>query len=258
MGTDVALTYDPADLNTPNGPLPVSVEYTPTPSGSTVTYSLSGNITFNFDGCSGCPTTLPFSATSATNTFTAPMGADAPVTIPGTSSGLTLTVGGLDVITASIGSSLTLAPASPGLLPGLGGAAGLVQVTGASGAPVLPIEWDSSGSSQNFTLTTPANPTPLGISVGPLVHWLSTSGSAEINLHWTQDFQTAVEVAADIAGDCVLPFCVPVCTAFDCTVSDPSPIRPLLRRPGAGVQRCRARHDDRERDRRRGGTARGQ
>jgi hypothetical protein len=224
LGTDVALTYDPSDLNTPNGPLPVSVKYTPTPGGSTVSYSLTGNMTFNFDGCSGCPETVPFSATSAPNTFTAPMDSDSPVTIPGSSTGLTLNVAGLDVITATLGSSLTLAPASPGLLPGLGGAAAVVQVSGASGAPVLPIEWDSSGSSQSFTLTTPNNPGPLGISLSPLVHWVATSGSAQINLHWTNDFQNAVSIAADIAGDCILPFCVPVCVAFDCTVSDPSPI----------------------------------
>jgi hypothetical protein len=225
MGTDVALTYDPSDLNSPNSPLPVSVKYTPTPGGSTVSYSLSGTMTFNFDGCTGgCPEHVPFNATSDSNTFTAPMGSDSPVTIPGTSSGLTLTVGGLDVITATLGSSLTLAPASPGLLPGLGGAGALVQVTGASGAPTLPIEWDSAGSSQSFTLTTPSSPAPLGISLQPLMHWVSTSGNAQINLHWTDDFQNAVTIAADIAGDCILPFCVPVCFAFDCTVSDPSPV----------------------------------
>jgi hypothetical protein len=55
LGTDVAMTYDPSDLNTPNSPLPVSIKYTPTPGGSTVSYSLSGSMTFNFDGCSGCP-----------------------------------------------------------------------------------------------------------------------------------------------------------------------------------------------------------
>ena len=92
LGTDVALTYDPADLNTPNGPLPVSIKYTPTPNGSTVSYSLSGNMTFNFDGCTDCPKTLPFNASSAPNTFTAPMGSDSPVTIPGSSSGITLNV----------------------------------------------------------------------------------------------------------------------------------------------------------------------
>ena len=217
LGTDVALTYDPADLNTPNGPLPVSVKYTPTPGGSTVSYSLSGNMTFNFDGCLDCPKTLPFNTSSAPNTFTAPMGSDSPVTIPGTSSGITLNVAGLDVITASLAGSLTLAPAGPGLVPGLGGAAAVVQVTGASGAPALPIEWDSSGSDQSFTLTTPATPAPLGISLSPLLHWVGTSGNAQINLHWTNDFQDAVAVVADIvtAG---------VCVFADCSISDPAPI----------------------------------
>ena len=224
LGTDVALTYDPADLNTPNAPLPVSITYTPTPGGSTVTYSLKGDMTFNFDGCSGCPETRSFDASSAPNSFTAPMDSDSPITIPGSSSGLTLNVAGLDVITAKLASSLTLAPAPPGLVPGLGGAAALVQVTGASGAPVLPLEWDSSGAAQSFTLTTPASPQPLGISLGPVVHWVATSGHAQIDLHWTDDFQNAVEIAGDIAGDCILPFCVPVCTAFDCSVDDPSPI----------------------------------
>ena len=224
LATDVALSYNPADLNTPNGPLPVSVTYTPTPGGSTATYSLTGSMTFNFDGCVSCPETLPFSATSAPNAFTAPMDGDSPITIPGSSTSLTLIVGGLKVMTAQLGSSLTLAPAAPGLVPGLGGAAAVVTVTGASGAPVLPIEWDSSGSAQTFTLTAPASPTPLGISLGPLVHWVSTSGSAQIDLHWTSDFQTAVTVAADLAGDCILPFCVPICSVFSCTVSDPSPV----------------------------------
>jgi hypothetical protein len=217
MGADVALTYNPDDLNTPGGPLPVSVKYTPTTNGSTVSYSLSGNMTFNFDGCSGCPTTLPFSATSAANSFTAPMDSDAPITIPGTSTGLTLSVGSLDVITASLGSTLTLAPAPSGGLPGLGGAAAGIQVTGASGAPVLPIEWDSAGSDQNFTLTAPASPTPVGISLTPLVHWVGTSGSAQINLHWTDDFQNLVAVLADIAS-------AGVCIVADCSISDPSPV----------------------------------
>jgi hypothetical protein len=217
LGTDVALTYDPANLNTPNGPLPVSVKYTPTPNGSTVSYSLNGNITFDFTGCTNCPATLPFNATSAANTFTAPMGADAPVSIPGTSSGITLNVAGLDVITASLGSSLTLAPAPAGGVPGLGGAAALVQVTGASGAPVLPVEWDSSGATQNFNLMTPANPAALGISLSPLLHWVGTSGSAQINLHWTDDFRDLVEVLADIAS-------AGVCLIADCSIDDPDPI----------------------------------
>jgi hypothetical protein len=217
LGTDVALTYNPDDLNTPGGPMPVSVKYTPTPGGSTVSYSLDGDMTFNFDGCSGCPETLPFNASSAPNTFTAPMDSDAPVTIPGTSSGLTLNVGSLPVITASLGSSLTLAPAPSGGLPGLGGAAAGVQVTGASGAPILPVEWDSSGSTKAFTLTAPASPTPVGISLTPLVHWVGTSGNAQINFHWTSQFQNLVAVLADIAS-------AGVCLIADCSISDPGPV----------------------------------
>jgi hypothetical protein len=217
LATDVAMTYNPSDLNTPNGPLPVDLKYTPTPNGSTVTYSLNGTMTFNFDGCPSCPDVVPFSASSAPNSFTAPMGSDAPVTIPGTSSGITLNVGGLDVITASLGSALTLAPAPQGSLPGLGGAAAEVQVDGASGSPVLPIEWDNAGSDQSFTLTTPSNPTPLGVKLSPLLHWVSTSGNAQINLHWTDDFQNTVGVIADIvtAG---------VCLIVDCSIPDPSPV----------------------------------
>jgi hypothetical protein len=217
LATDVAMTYNPSDLNTPNGPLPVDLKYTPTPNGSTVTYSLNGTMTFNFDGCPSCPDAVPFSASSAPNSFTAPMGSDAPVTIPGSSSGITLNVGSLDVITASLGSALTLAPAPQGSLPGLGGAAAEVQVDGASGSPVLPIEWDNAGSDQSFTLTTPSNPTPLGVKLSPLLHWVSTSGNAQINLHWTDDFQNTVGVIADIvtAG---------VCLIVDCSIPDPSPV----------------------------------
>jgi len=217
LGTDVALTYDPSDLNTPNSPLPVSVKYTPTPGGSTATYTLDGNMTFNFDGCINCPDVEPFHALSAPISFTAPMDGDAPITIPGSSTGITLNVAGLDVITATLGSSLTLAPAPPGVLPGLGGAAAVVKVTGASGAPVLPLEWDSAGAAQNFTLMTPATPTAIDIKLMPLLHWVGTSGNAQINLHWTSDFQDAVAVIADIvtAG---------VCLIADCSIDDPSPI----------------------------------
>src|SRR5438093_8341041 len=217
LATDVAMTYDPSNLNTPNGPLPVSIKYTPTVNGSTVTYALTGNMTFNFDGCTNCPATLPFSANSAPISFTAPMDSDAPVTIPGSSTSLTLNVAGLDVITATLASTLTLAPAPPGSLPGLGGAAAVVQVTGAGGAPFLPIEWDSAGASQGFTLTTPATPSPIDVKLNPLLHWVGTSGSAQINLHWTDDFQDVVAVIADIvtAG---------VCLIADCSISDPSPV----------------------------------
>jgi hypothetical protein len=219
FGEDVALTYDPADLNTPGGPLPVSVKYTPTPGGSTASYSMDGTLTLNFDQCSGCPAHLHVQGSSSPVAFTAPMGSDAPVAIPGSSSGITLKVGTIPIITASIGSTLILSPAAPGSLPGLGGAAAVVHASGASGAPVLPVEWDSSGSVQSFTLTNPATPAPVGVSLEPLVHWVGTSGNAEIDLHWTSELQDIVAVAADIAsaGVCALP-------GVDCSISDPSPI----------------------------------
>jgi len=219
LGVDVALTYDPSRLNTPNAPLPISIKYTPTPGGSSVTYKLTGNRTFNFDNCTNCPDTQPFSLLSAPISFTAPMDGDAPITIPGSSTGETLNVGGLDVITATLASSLTLTPASFSSLPGLGGAAALVKVTGASGAPVLPLEWDSAGAVQSFTLTTPSTPSPIDIKLTPLVHWVGTSGDTQINLHWTDDFQDAVAVAADIvtSGVCALP-------GVDCSIDDPDPI----------------------------------
>ena len=219
LGTDVALTYDPSQLNTPNGPLPVMVKYTPTPGGSTVTYALNGNMTFAFDGCTDCATAKPFHAFSAPVSFTAPMDGDAPIAIPGSSTSFTLVVAGIPVITASLGTTLTLAPAPPGTLPGLGGAAAVVNVTGASGAPVLPLEWDSAGAVRSFTLTTPSSPSAIGISLTPLLHWVSTSGSAQIDLHWTSQFQSIVQIAADIVtlGVCALPF-------VDCSISDPSPI----------------------------------
>lgn len=217
LGVDISLSYDADALNTPNAPLPVTLTYSPTPGGSSVSYSVAGNATFNFDGCSNCPATVPFSASSTPTTFTAPLGADGSVTIPGTSSGITLSVAGLDVITASLSSGLTLAPAGPGVLPGLGGAAALIQVTGAAGAPILPLEWDSAGSSQTFTLTTPSTPGPLGINLGPLMHWVSTSGNVQVDLHWADDFRTAVRVAADIIT-------VGICELADCSIDDPSPI----------------------------------
>jgi hypothetical protein len=95
-------------------------------------------MTFNFDGCTNCPTTLPFNATRAPNTFTAPMDSDRSDHDPGHELGITLNVAGLDVITASLGSSLTLAPAPRGWFPGSVGRRHVVQVTGASGAPSSP------------------------------------------------------------------------------------------------------------------------
>lgn len=224
LGEETDVAYDPSALNTNGGPFPVGIKYTPTPNGSMATYSVSGRLTLNFDGCSNCPAALPVSGTSAPVSFTAPMGGDAPVSIPGSSTPITLSVGGTPIISASIGSTLTLAPAPAGTFPGLGGAAALVTTTGATGAPLLPVEWDTAGSTQTVNLTTPASPSAIGISLSPMMQWVSTSGSAEIDLHWTPQFQSIVSTFIDLATVCLLPFCVPVCSVADCNISDPSPI----------------------------------
>lgn len=224
LGEETDLSYDPSALNTNSGPFPVGIKYTPTPNGSMATYSVSGNLTLNFDGCSNCPAVLPVSGTSAPVSFTAPMGGDSPVSIPGSSTPITLSVGGTPIISASIASTLTLSPAPAGTFPGLGGAAALVSTSGATGAPLLPIEWDTAGSTQTVNLTTPSSPSPIGISLSPMMHWVSTSGSADIDLHWTSQFQSIVSGIIDALTVCALPFCVPVCSVFDCSISDPSPI----------------------------------
>ena len=233
IGQEIAMTYNPSDLNSLGGSLPISVKYTPTPGGSTASYSLSGNMTLNFDGCTNCPAILPVSGSSSPVSFTAPMDSDAPINIPGSSTPITLKVGNTPIISASIGSTLTLAPAPPGLLPGLGGGAAIVTSSGATGAPLLPLEWDTPGSFQNFTLTNPSSPSAISISLSPVMHWVSTSGDAKVNLHWSDDFQTIAHVAIDLVVPLVPvpfpPFALPYCEAgsvynYDCKISDPSPI----------------------------------
>ena len=220
LGVDMALTYDPS-LLVPGGSLPVTVTYTPTPGGSTAAFDVAGTGTVDFTFCTDCPFTSPFTITSGSATFTAPMGGDSPISIPGT--GSTFDIGGL--ISATAATTVTLGPAPAGSLAGLGGAAALVSVTGATTSQVLPIEWDSSGASQIITLTLPSTPGPIDISMGPIVHWLTTSGTAAINLHWGSTVDTLY--AAGVITACgLIPFpadigCV---AAAGTTPSDPSPI----------------------------------
>ncbi len=224
LAADVAITYDPSQL-VPGGSLPVTVTYTPTPGGSSASFDISGvepsgNISIDYTFCSNCPFVHDFTVASGGATFTAPMGADSPITIPGTGSSINFG----NVISATVGSSITLAPAPSGLFPGLGGAAALASVTGATTTQVLPIEWDSSGASQTLTLTLPSTLSPIDISLGPLVHWLTTSGSASINLHWGSIVDGLY--AASIIGACsVFGLAAPACVAAaGTTPSDPSPI----------------------------------
>src|SRR5579862_6632204 len=167
LGVDVSITYDPS-LIVPSGSLPVTITYTPTPGGSSAEFDISGSgagqgLTLDFSGCASCPNNAPFTLTSGSATFTAPLGTDSPVSIPGYGSSLDLS----DIIYATLNTNLMLSPAPAGIVPGLGSAAALVQVSGATTSQVLPIEWDSSGASQVVTLSLPSTLLhPIGISLG--------------------------------------------------------------------------------------------
>lgn len=221
LGADIAVSYDPTQL-VPGGSLLVTVKYTPTSGGSNAEFDVSGTATIDFTGCTNCPFVTPFTIASGAATFTAPMGSDTPISIPGSSSSLNF---GPGIISARVATTLSLAPASPGSLAGLGGAAALVGVSGATTSQILPIEWDTSGASQSFTLNLPSTLAPIDISMGPIIHWLSTSGSATIPLHWGS-VADGIYAALVTAACNAIPFpgnlaCL---ASVSFTPSDPSPI----------------------------------
>jgi len=229
LGVDISMTYDPAAL-VPGGSLPVTLTYTPTPGGSSVYFDVSGTANVvSFTGCDNCPVNLPVTLVhTSPTTFTAPLTGDSSTTITGSSSTITLNINAfgttlLDVLNINLATSLTISPStctSPCIAGvGLSGGAAGMTVTGASGAPVLPLEWDTSGQSLTTTLTLPSNLVGIGVTLGPLLQWVSTSGSAQVNLAWTSDLQTAWGVAADILslGVCAIP-------GVNCSLPNPSPI----------------------------------
>jgi hypothetical protein len=207
---DITLSYNSADL-VPGGSVPVHFTYTPTSGGSVVSANISGTAVVSFTGCTNCPATLPLTLASGSATFTAPMDSDPPVTIPTTSSTVTLSAPIIGaILSANLAGSLGLAPAPPGLLPGLGGAAAVEQVAGASLTSSPFLEWDTAGQTINGTIQLPVTPNGVDISLQPVLHWLGTSGSVSVDLHWS----TAVKVLFDILA-------APLCF---CTLSDPAPI----------------------------------
>ena len=165
IGADITLSYNPANLVS-GGSLPVQITYTPTSTGSHVTVDTSGTAIVTATRCNDCPKTLVLTLAQGSGTFTAPMGTDSPVTITGVSSivhlGVTFPdpVGFVSMADFSLSSALMLGPASTGTLPGLGGAAGILQAAGATlSSPALGIlEWDSSGTTLSGTLQLPVSP----------------------------------------------------------------------------------------------------
>jgi Bacterial TSP3 repeat len=187
MGADVTFEYDRTDI-VPGGSVPVNVTYTPTNTDveADAVINAGGTLTVDFTGCLNCPAPLNLTLGAGSADFTAPLNADPAVNIPLSSSTITLSAPILgDLMTAQLAGNLNLAPAGPGVLPGLGGAASVINVSGGTlTAPALPVlEWQSAGATESATIQLPVSPAgDVDFQMPVLVHWLNTSGSLNLNL----------------------------------------------------------------------------
>jgi len=193
LGFDVTFTYDPADV-VPGGSVPISVSYTPTNDpGDEISIDVEADVTFS--GCvievicdGGTLNNVTLAEGSAS--FTAPMSGDAPVNVPLDSDQIILSTITGEIARAEMNGSLTLGPVPSGALPGLGGAASVVGVTGATlTSPVIVpgfgvTEWQAAGqtNSVDVTLDGPANAT-VTTTLSPIMHWLSVSANAAIDVN---------------------------------------------------------------------------
>jgi hypothetical protein len=128
MGADVTFEYDRTDI-VPGGSVPVEITYTPTNTDieADVVIDAGGTLTVDFTACLNCPADLNLTLGAGSAHFTAPLNADPAVNIPLSSSTITLSAPVLgDLMTAQLGGYLNLAPAGPGVFPGLGGAASVI------------------------------------------------------------------------------------------------------------------------------------
>ncbi|HEX5615086.1 MAG TPA: hypothetical protein VFZ83_08005, partial [Acidimicrobiia bacterium] len=214
LGVDMSIAYDREDL-VPGGTVPVDVTFQPTnDSGPEFDLDVVGDIVADVDVSAGtyvaaclplspllplCPVLAgldsidesldDFTFAALSGDFVAPLGADAPVVIPGSGDSAVLSFLGLDVISAQVAASATLGPVASGVFPGLGGAATVAVPVGADlvGGDVPGIadvlEWQAAGTAQTVTLQLPASPgSSAGVDLGPIYHWLSASANVAIDL----------------------------------------------------------------------------
>ncbi len=224
MGVDITVSYDRADI-VPGGTVPVEITYTPTnDAGDEVTLTGTGTLTADVDVTAAgfielcgifppiCPALIAlntidaeidgFTLGAGSADFAAPMAGDAPVVIPGTGDSLTMSFLGLDLVSATLNSSLTLSPSPPvgGAFPGLGGAGAALAVTGAdlngvdnavNDSAVFPagaadvgiLEWNAAGDAGTATLQLPADPSVnVNMAMQPVMHWLATSANLSLGL----------------------------------------------------------------------------
>jgi len=198
MGADVGLTYDREAL-VPGGALPVSVSYTPTNDGGSevsvainAMVSASGEIIL-CDPILPNPTAsigpLPLNASGSAD-FAAPLAGDAPIDIPLTSNTINLLLSNpfgddIRLVSVTATGTVTLSPVPSDALPGLGGAAAGIDVSGAGSltTPALPVlEWQNPGAAGAQAGEIALND-PIGnvdVTLSPVMHWIATS--ADFNL----------------------------------------------------------------------------
>jgi hypothetical protein len=197
MGADVSLTYDREDLQA-GGSLPVSVNYTPTDDGgaevsvsANAVGTASGELVVCVPGIPNPSDSISVNLTaSGSQSFAAPLAGDAPITVPVSSNTVTLALSNpfgsnLDIVSVHAEGSITLAPVPSGPLPGLGGAAAGIDVSGAGtlASPALPVlEWQAAGA-QPASIDVASTLSPgddIDVTLSPVMHWLATS--AEMHL----------------------------------------------------------------------------
>lgn len=224
MGVDITVRYDRANI-VPGGTVPVEITYTPTnDAGDEVSLSGDGTLVADVDVTAAgfvelcgifppiCPALVAlntidaevdgFTLGAGTADFAAPMAGDAPVVVPGTGDSLVMSFLGLDLVSATLNSSLTLSPSPPagGAFPGLGGGGAALAVTGAdlngvdnpvNDSSVFPagpadvgiLEWNASGDTATATIQLPADPSAdVNMALQPVLHWLATSANLPLGL----------------------------------------------------------------------------
>jgi hypothetical protein len=193
LGVDVTFSYDPANV-LPNGSVPISVTYTPTDdAGNEVSIDVEA-ATLEFEGCVVAVicdggTLTDVTLAQGTGSGAAPLGADPAISVPLDSDTIILDSPVGEIARAEMNGTLTLGPVGPGSLPGLGGGAAVVGVTGADlTSPVIVpgfgvTEWQSSGQTNQVDVMLGADPTAtVTTNLSPVMHWLSVAANAAIDV----------------------------------------------------------------------------
>ena len=194
LGVDVTFSYDPAAV-VPGASVPISVSYTPTDDpGNEVSINVEAD-TLSFNGCvievicdGGTLNDVTLAQGAAS--FTAPLGGMPAANVPLDSDQIILSTITGEIARAEMNGSLSLGAVAPGAVPGLGGAAAVVGVTGGTLTSPLVVpgfgvtEWDIAGQTNTVNVTMPAAPnTTVTTTLMPVMHWLSVSANAAIDVN---------------------------------------------------------------------------